>query len=123
MRSAEARLGVIESLNSAMQGAGRTWQLVSVPSKAVRWGVVAGGGVLGVLLFRGLFGRRKPAAAVLPVAASSSVGSSVWRLALQLLPVVLAPWLRSSAFSSGVGEALNRLQPSRLFFRWLGLER
>lgn len=99
--------------------------MVSVPRKAVRWGVVAGGGTLVVLLFRGLFGKRKPVvvAQPLPEAVHSGMGGALLRLMLQVLPMVLAPWLRSSVLGSGLGEALKRMNPSRIFFRWLGLDK
>lgn len=125
MRSAEARLGVVESLDSAMRGVGRTWELISVPRKVARWGVTVGGGLLGVAIFRRLVGLGRRQVAAVPVAPAEprSAAGSVAQLVLQLLPVVLAPWLRTQMSSGGLGHMLNRFHPGTIFFRWLGLEK
>lgn len=123
IRSAESRLGVVESLDSAMRGAGRTWELMSVPRKVVRAGVTVGGGALGILLFRRLFGSRPKPLISAPVTPRHALSDVLLQGAIRLLPVLLAPWLRSQVMGAGVSAALERLQPARAFFRWLGLER
>lgn len=124
MRSAEARLGVVESIDSAMRGVGRTWEMMSVPRKAVRWGAIAGGSMLGLVALRSIFGgRRQVVAPVAQAVEPRGVGSSLVHFALQMLPVLLAPWLKSRFLASGLGSSLGNLHPGHLFFRWLGLDK
>lgn len=122
IRSAESRLGVVESLDSAMRGAGRTWELIRVPRQVARWGIFAGGGTMGLLLLKWLMWPRRTVASVAPAAVQrGGMVSVLGRLLVQALPVLLAPWLRSQMQSGG--HILARLHPGRLFFRWLGLEK
>lgn len=129
IRSAEARLGVVESLDSAMRGAGRTWELIRVPRRVARWGALAGGGVLGVALLKWLLGGGRSVVAAAPVASVAAPQGGalalVGRLLVQLAPVLLAPWLKTHVLGEGSSgsKLLARLHPGRLFFRWLGLEK
>lgn len=122
MRSAQSRLGAVESLDLAMRGAGRTWELIRVPRNVARWGVAAGGGVVGLILVRRLFGgHRQPVPT--PVQAPRGIGGSLVQLLLQVAPIVLAPWLKTQMNNGSLGQALERFHPGRIFFRWLGLEK
>lgn len=128
MRSAESRLGIVESLDAAMRGAGRTWELIRVPRKVTCWGLVAGGSALGVaLLWRIYRGVRRMSAVAPPVAAAAPQGSALavlGRLLVQSLPVLLAPWLKQQMLSGGSGRGLlSRMHPGHLIIRWLGLEK
>ena len=128
IRSAESRLGVVESLDSTMRSAGRTWEIVRVPRRVARWGMYAGGGLLGVLLLRRLFssGHHVASVAAPAVAPQSRGAASLLGSALvQLLPVLVVPWLKSQiqGANNGGENLLTRLHPSRILFRWLGLEK
>ena len=126
MRSAESRLGVVTSLDSAMRGAGRTWELLRVPRSAARWGLFACGSALGVLLLRRMLGSGRKAAVAAPAVAAPQSGALalVGRLLLQALPVLLTPLLKSQMRGGGAeGKWGSLLHPQRLFFRWVGLEK
>lgn len=125
MRAAESRVGVLESIEAARQGVGHTWAGLLLPRKVIRYGSMVGGGLVGMWLLKRLL-RRKPAALPQPVyaAVSKSRGGAVAYAAVQVMSMLLLPWLRSRIIG-GVdwGDTLRRLQPSHLFFRWLGLEK
>lgn len=126
IRSAEARLGVVESLNSAVRGAGRTWELIRVPRRVARWGLAAGGGALGVVVLKWLLGGKRAVAVAAPVAAPQGGALALLgRLLVQSLPVLLAPWIKAQLLKNDGkgGGLLTRLHPGHLFFRWLGLEK
>ena len=115
-------MGIIESLASARLGVERACARLSAPRTYAKVGLIAGGGLLGTLLLRrvvGLWGRSKPA----PVAAAGRVGTPVSALLVQALTVLVFPWLRARLMGGSWGEALKGIQPSRFFFRWLGLEK
>ncbi|MCH5284279.1 MAG: hypothetical protein J1E42_01655 [Akkermansiaceae bacterium] len=127
MRVAKTRLGVLDACDAARQGVGRTWSHFMLPRSVMRMGAIAGGGVLGVWIFRRMLSRPVPA---LPCAAAAAPEPAAGRrsalgyVALQLFSVVLLPWLRRCVVGGELGEALKRRwEPSRLFFRWLGLEK
>lgn len=124
MRSAESRLGAVESLDSAMRGVGRTWELVSVPSKAMRWGAMAGGALLGLGMVRWFIRSRKHSS-VVPLAPvpRGGLSSSLAQVLVQVLPIVLAPWFRSQVLSGSGGKLLSCLNPGHLLSRWLGFEK
>ena len=121
IRSAESRLGVIESLASARSGAERTWARLGAPRTYMKAGLATCGGVLGMLLLRRIVSRNK----VVPVQAVQAVrgGSSLMPLVVQALTLLLFPWLRSHMAVSEWGNTLKRYSPSNIFFRWLGLEK
>lgn len=127
MRSAEARLGVLDSLDTAVKGVGRTWEMMSVPRLAARWGLYAVGGVFGITLLRRIASAGKRETAVAQVAPGRGVGATLLIALLQLLPVVAAPWLKQQAkggmsmLSEGVSSVWQRVNPMNAFFRWLGL--
>lgn len=125
MRSASTRLGVFESLYSAQQGVGNTWARITTPSRYVRYGLMLGGGVLASQMLGRLFGagKRPVAVAAEPPALRPGVGRSLLYLAVQLASVVALPWLRSRVHGTDWGGLYKRMQPSYLFFRWLGLEK
>ena len=125
MRSAESRLGIVESLDAAMRGAGRTWELIRVPRRVARWGLAAGGGALGVVVLKWLLGGKRAVAVAAPGAAPQGGALALLgRLLVQSLPVLLAPWLKQQMLSGGSGRGLlSRMHPGHLFFRWLGLEK
>lgn len=117
MRSAETRLMVLDSVDSTRQGVSRTWQSLSVPRKLLRYGLYAGTGVLGAWLTRRLLGGgRVPAPA--PAARTPKL-----RIMAQALTLVALPWLRSRVRGVDWGAVAGRLSPTRIFFRWLGLEK
>ncbi len=60
MRSAQSRLGVLTSLDSARRGVGRCAEALPVSARSFKLGAATLGGVLGALVLRGLLpGRRK----------------------------------------------------------------
>lgn len=122
IRSAESRLGAVESLGSAFAETERAWAHLASPSTYAKSGLIAGCGVLGVLLLRRLLSSssKSPAPEVRAVGAAS--GSSLKYLAMQALTILVFPWLRSRLINGNWGDALKRLQPSHIIARWLGLE-
>lgn len=125
MRSAEARVAAITSLNSAVQGAGHTWEMLRVPRQVARWGLVAGGGVLGIILMRRIlsFGRRRENLPALPAPKPQSIGISIAQMAVQALPILLAPWVKSQFSGGRVGHFFSRFSIDHLIARWLGFDK
>ena len=125
MRSAESRLGVIDSLGSARLGVERTYARLSAPRAYFKAGMWTGGGVLGMLALRRVIGwlRSKPVA-VTAVATGRSLSSPVPALLVQALTVLVFPWLRDRLLKNDRtgSDALKKWNPSRIFFRWLGLD-
>lgn len=117
MRSAVARLKVINAAESAGQGVARCVALVPLSGKVARYSLMAVAGVATIGVLRLL--RRKPAP-LPPAPAPKRLGHYV---VAQALTLVLLPWLRQQALQGELAERLRRLHPVRLFFRWVGLER
>lgn len=123
MRSAESRLGIIESLSSARLGAERTVSRLSAPVTYTKAGLIAGSGLLGMWTLRRMFRRSKPTMAVAPAANEAAGGFSVRYLLVQSLTLLLFPWLRARLLGGEWDGAFRRFQPAHIFFRWLGLEK
>lgn len=121
MRSSVARLKVINAAESAGQGVRRCVSLLPVSGKVMRYSLyaAAGAAAVGVL---GLLRSRKPAPAPAPVVGAVPQGLSRYLLA-QIATSVLLPWLRQQALQGELGQKLRRWHPTRLFFRWVGLEK
>ena len=123
MLSAEARLSVLESLDSACAGVTHTWAGLVNPRQYAQWGMAVGGGLLGVWMLRRLVKRGKRAVVTASTVPAAGGSSPLVYLLVQLASVFLLPMLRARMANS-VGEGFwQRLQPSHLFFRWLGLEK
>lgn len=112
-------MGVLYALDAAKGRVNHTWNCVKVPRRVARAGLVAGGGALVMWALRRLF-RRKPV--VLPAVVGKSHTPSVYLL-VQLISLVLLPWLRTRVFDLGWGDLVKRMHPARIFFRWIGLEK
>lgn len=115
-------MGVIESVESAKQRLGQAYDRLSAPRTYAKVGLIAGGGLLSALLLRRLLSSCKsaPAAAVV----KGGGGSPFSSLLVQALTVLIFPWLRARLMdSSSWGGMLKDINPSRYFFRWLGLEK
>ena len=122
IRSAESRLGVIESLSSACVGVERAYARLRTPGTYAKVGLAAGGGLLGMLLLRRLLSRGGSRAAVV-TAAKATPGSPLATVFVQALTVLVFPLLRERLLGGDWGESLRKIRPSRFFFRWLGLEK
>ncbi len=120
MRSAEARVALMDSVDETCRGVRGCVATLPVPGRALRYGLLAGAGVTGVALLRRMFRARR---ATVPTPSHSLSGSGVLRyLLMQVVTLVLLPWVRQMALQGRVGNMVKRLRPAQAFFRWLGLE-
>ena len=121
MRSSVARLKMINAVDAAGKGVERCVSLVPFSSKVVRYALVAGAGALSVGVLKLVWRSRKPQALPAPqVKPAQNVGRY---LLVQVLTMVLLPWLRQKAVQSGWEKQLRFWHPARIFFRWIGLEK
>lgn len=125
IRSAESRLGVVESISSACHGLERAYGQLTAPRTYAKFGMVAGGGLVGMLLLRKLTGwvGRKPATVAAVQSGRVSAGSTARFLLVQALTVLVFPWLRARLQGNGWGEVFKRVNFSHIISRWLGLEK
>jgi len=121
MRSAEARVSLMDSVDETCRGVRGCAATLPVPGRALRYGLLAGAGVAGAALLRRMFRTRR----VVEVSAPphSLPGSGAFRyLLMQVVTLVLLPWVRQMALQGRVGNVVKRLRPAQAFFRWLGLD-
>lgn len=119
IRSAESRLGIIESLDSARINAERTMSRLSSPATYTKLGLMTGGGVLGMWALKRIFSRNKTIMAAAPAAGASTVRY----LAMQSLTLLVFPWLRSRILGGEWEPMIRRIQPIQRLTRWLGLDK
>lgn len=116
MRSAASRLRAANAVDAVGADVRGCIAALPVSARVLRYSAAAVAGVAAVGALR-LFTRRPAPAA--PVK-RPHFG---YRVAAQLMTLVLLPWLRQQLMKGEVGAKLQRLHPVHLFFRWLGLEK
>lgn len=121
MRVAQGRLGALDAAGKVHQRASDCVSSFSGLPRIVRYGAVAGSGVIGFVAVRKLL--RLPrvlrAAAVPP----SKESGLLRYLVAQLATLVLLPWLRQRMLIGPLSGAVRAWRPADAFFRWLGLGR
>ena len=122
MRTSEARYAMLEALEGATGEAKRVYSRFAIPRFYVRAGAAAGVGMMGIWLLRRLLGgvRKAPVAAAVPAV---GVGTAFSYLLVQVASALLLPWIRSRVQHSDWSGMLQRMSPTQIFFRWLGLEK
>lgn len=123
MRVAQGRLGVLDSVDKAQRNAGACVSTLTLLPRVVRYGTVAGAGLLGVGVVRQLLRANRSAPAAAP-AAPVAGGSLTRYLVAQAATLVLLPWLRQRLLQAGTDMLARKASSSsNLLFRWLGLEK
>ncbi len=93
----------------------------------IRVGLTVGGGLVGLFLGKrvvhALMGKRETVPLPASAPAGSGVGQVLWWLLVQVLSSLLLPWVRERLQAPVLSDSLKRMHPSRIFFRWLGLEK
>lgn len=133
-RVAQSRVQVLDSAARAQSGAGVCLDVMHISRQTARYGMLAIVGYAGLKLagriFRVLKGS-KPAPVQKPVpvdepaqpALPAPKGGLFKYFAAQLFTIVLLPWLKEWALGVRVPQRVDYWRPSRVFFRWLGLEK
>lgn len=118
MRVAKGRVGALDSVDRMQRSAGAcVTSLTSLP-RPVRYGAVAGAGVLGAGVVRKLLSMFRSAT---PPALPAVQGDGLFRyLVAQLSTLVLFPWLRQLLTGGAAEKAASRWNPADLLVRWLG---
>lgn len=124
-RVAQTRVGVLESAAQAQSGAGVCMDVLHISRKTLRYASLAALGYAG-LKIAGRFLHRSPKA--IPAAKSAQTVPAPTQglfkyLVAQLFTVVLLPWIKDWISGARVTRGLEYWRPSRIFFRWIGLER
>lgn len=131
-RVAQSRVQVLDSAARVQSGAGVCLDVMHISRRTVQYGMLAVAGYAGVKLagrfFRSLKGS-KPAPVQKPVLApaqpvlTAPKGGLFKYFAAQLFTIVLLPWLKEWAMGVRMPQRVDYWRPSRIFFRWLGLEK
>lgn len=116
---------MVDSLVSARLGLDHAYARLQAPRTYAKVGIIAGGGMLGAVLLRRVCGwlGRKPATVAAVQAGKIGGSGAVATLAVQALTILVFPWLKSRLLGGKWDEMIKSNSPSRLLFRWLGLER
>lgn len=127
-RVAQTRIGVLESAAKTQAGAGVCMDVLHISRKTLRYAAMAAVGYAGLRIAGRLIHRApRPAQAALPspksVAAAEQPRGLFKYLIAQLFTIVLLPWVKEWLSGSKVSRGLDYWRPSRIFFRWIGLER
>ena len=133
-RVAQSRVQVLDSAARAQSGAGVCLDVMHISRQTARYGALAIVGYTGLKLAGRIFkvfrGRRPaPVQKSLPVvepvqpALSAPKGGLFKYFAAQLFTIVLLPWLKEWALGVSMPRRVDYWRPSRIFFRWLGLEK
>lgn len=120
MRSAEARVGLMDAVDETCSGLRGCAAALPVPGKVLRLVLLAGAGAAGVALLRRTF-RTRSAVVSSPSRALPGGGTGRYLL-MQAVTLVLFPWVRQMLLQGRVGETVRKLRPARSFFRWMGLD-
>ncbi len=125
-RVASSRAAIKQDLDAAVAVVRGVCDRVSGSRPYLKIGLTVGSGLVGLLLGRrvmhALVGGRGPAAHSAP-AAGSGVGRVLGWLLIQAFSSLLLPWVRERLRAPVLTDSLRRMHPSRIFFRWLGLEK
>ncbi len=126
MRSAESRVSVVENIDAAVDAARNVYGRFRTPRPCVKVALAVGAGLAGVWVLRRAFaagGRRVNEAVNVGGGRTRSLGGAALWLLVQGASAMLLPVLRDHFRGIELGEALKRMHPSHIFFRWLGLEK
>lgn len=133
MRVAQTRISSLESAATVRDSGGACVDALHVSRRALRYTACVGAGIAGARLLGALWRSRRKAAPV-PVAlppppqqkesdVPSATGGLLKYLIAQLATVVLLPWLRDTLVAGPISRKIDYWRPSRIFFRWVGLEK
>lgn len=136
MRVAQSRVGALESAGRVQHGVGGCLDALHVSRRALRYSAMVGAGIACVKVLRRVF-VPAPSPAKAPVAPAavapaqetsapqepSLSGGLLKYLVAQLVTLVVLPWLRDNLTAVRVPARLDYWRPSRIFFRWVGLEK
>lgn len=125
-RSAETRAAVKQSLVSTVEAVRGVYVRLKEPRPYVKAGLALGGGVVGLMigkrLVQAIIGHR--ALVGCPAMNDcSGTGHALGWLLIQVVSSLLLPYMRERIRAQELGDSIRRLRPSRIFFRWLGLEK
>ena len=130
MRVAQTRCDVLQSAERASNGADGCMGALHLTRRSFKFAGVAAAAVVGVRLVRALLpvraarvGRSVIEPPVAPQPKNGVSGSLLKYLVAQVSTVVLLPLLRDKLLTSRLSERVDYWRPSRIFFRWVGLER
>lgn len=136
MAVAQSRVGALESAGKVSGGVGACMDALHVSRRALRYSVAVGAGFVGLKvarrLLKSLLPRAKsrsvaapaaPAKAPAGVSAPTVSGGLLKYLVAQGVTLVLLPWLRDLLMRGVLQPRLDYWKPSRIFFRWIGLEK
>lgn len=133
-RVAQSRVQVLDSAARAQSGAGVCLDVMHISRQTARYGAMAIVGYAGLkvagLIFKALKGRKPaPVQKTLPVAepvqpaVAAPKGGLFKYFVAQLFTIVLLPWMKEWVMGVSMPKKVDYWRPSRIFFRWLGLER
>lgn len=131
---AQSRVQVLDSAARAQSGAGVCLDVMHISRQTARYGMLAIAGYAGLKLagrvFRALRGGKPslvqkpaPVAELAQPALPAPKGGLFKYFAAQLFTIVLLPWLKEWALGVRMPRGVDYWRPSRVFFRWLGLEK
>ena len=135
MAVAQTRVGALESAGKVSGGVGACLDALHVSRRALRYSAVVGAGIVGLKVARRLLksllprAKSRPVAPAVPakapagVAAPTVSGGLLKYLVAQGVTLVLLPWLRDLLMRGVLQPRLDYWKPSRIFFRWIGLEK
>ena len=135
MAVAQSRVGALESAGKVSGGVGACMDALHVSRRALRYSVAVGVGFVGLKVARRLLksllprAKSRTAVTVAPSKAPSGVaaptvsGGLLKYLVAQGVTLVLLPWLRDLLMRGVLQPRLDYWKPSRIFFRWIGLEK
>ena len=126
MRVAESRVAVVDSMESTADTVRSVYGRFRVPGSYMRMGLGVGAGLVSMWLVNRVFsaGRRRVASALqTPALPARSAGGAFTLLLVQLASTLLLPWVRERVHGADLGHVFKRMQPSHIFFRWMGLEK
>ena len=133
-RVAQTRVQVLDSAVRAQSGAGVCLDVMHISRQTARYGALAIAGYAGLkfarLIFKMMWGRKPapiqkvvPASAPVQPALTAPKGGLLKYVIAQLFTIVLLPWLKDWALGVSMPKKVDYWRPSRIFFRWLGLEK
>lgn len=136
MAVAQSRVGALESAGKVSGGVGACMDALHVSRRALRYSVAVGAGFVGLKVARRLLSSLLPRAKSRPAAAPAAPakapagvsaptvsGGLLKYLVAQGVTLVLLPWLRDLLMRGVLQPRLDYWKPSRIFFRWIGLEK
>lgn len=130
---AQTRVGVLDSASKAQSGACVCMEVLHISRKTLRYAGLAALGYAGLKIagriVRGVSRSASATPKVLPAPPPPSETAPepsrglLRYLVAQLFTLVLLPWVKDWLTGTRVTRKLDYWRPSRIFFRWIGLER